>query len=72
MRPIATPLREAQLLLSQYNELTTPSNGPYAGTIAETRAATGYSRDAVAMVYAAAGKRMLISGAAAVFSGEAR
>jgi hypothetical protein len=40
--------------------------------IAETHVTAGHSRDAVAMVYAAAGKRMLITGAAAVSSAEAR
>jgi short-subunit dehydrogenase len=40
-----------------------PPNSPLCRHIAETRVMTGHSRDALAMAYAAAGKRVLITGA---------
>jgi hypothetical protein len=42
VRAIAAPPQEAGLLLSQYNEPTTPPNGQLCRHIGETRVITGH------------------------------
>jgi short-subunit dehydrogenase len=63
VRAIATPLQEAGLLFSQYNELTMAPNSHLSTHIAETHVTAGHSRHALAMAYSVAGKRVVITGA---------